>query len=120
MKKNLKVLPWLGWILSAVLLISGLIFGVQTLRDFNRSEIIIEWSTASELDTVGYNILRGEDEAGPFTKINTQPISPAEDPLTGGDYIFQDLVYITIVEGRLSLVPEIEELTGNFAGPKRR
>ena len=79
----------IGW-LSAILFVCGLVFGVLAIRDINKATIVVEWETASELDTVGYNILRGEADSGPFIKINDQLIQPASDPITGGSYTFED------------------------------
>jgi len=85
-----KTQIFLGWSLCAVLLISGFIIGVKTLRNFNQATIVVEWSTASELETVGFNILRSEIEDGSFKQINNHTISSSNDPLTGGEYIFED------------------------------
>ncbi|MFO1506964.1 MAG: hypothetical protein U1F23_07765 [Lysobacterales bacterium] len=35
------------------------------------------WTTASEQDSFGYDIYRGESEKGPFTKINKEPVPGA-------------------------------------------
>jgi len=32
------------------------------------------WTTASEVDNFGYDVFRGEQEAGPFTKVTAQPL----------------------------------------------
>ena len=51
---------------------------------------MIEWQTASELDTVGFNILRAESSDGEPVRINSVLISPSNDPITGGSYSFED------------------------------
>lgn len=89
-KGNLKIFRLLGQILCGLLLISGIIISVQAIRNFNHATIIVKWSTASELETVGYNLLRSETESGPFNQINGQPITSSEDPLTGGEYTYED------------------------------
>ena len=33
--------------------------------------VTVEWSTASELNTAGFNVLRGDHPDGPFTRLNT-------------------------------------------------
>ena len=38
--------------------------------------VTVEWSTASELNTAGFNILRGESESGPFTRLNPKSFPP--------------------------------------------
>jgi len=60
------------------------------LQQFFSPRIVIEWKTASELDTVGFNILRAESSDGTPVKINQSLISPSDDPLTGGSYQYED------------------------------
>ena len=52
--------------------------------------IVIEWSTASELDTVGFNIFRSDDPDGDAQKVNDQLIPASADAYTGSDYTFTD------------------------------
>ena len=52
--------------------------------------VTVEWSTASELNTAGFNILRGESRDGPFTQLNTELIPASPDPLVGGSYVYTD------------------------------
>lgn len=59
--------------------------------------ITIEWSTASELDTAGFNLQRGETPDGPFTRLNADLIPASPDPLIGGRYTFTDTA---VVAGR--------------------
>jgi len=58
------------------------------------SELTITWKTESELDIIGFNLLRSESEAGPFVQINDELIPPADDPNVGGEhsYIDRDVV----------------------------
>lgn len=81
---------WLGWLVCALAGLGGLALGAQTIRSAGQAAIVIEWSTESELDIAGYNLLRAESPEGPFTRINPQVIPPAADPLTGGDYAYED------------------------------
>jgi len=59
-----------------------------------KPELTITWKTESELDIIGFNLLRSESEDGPFVKINLDLIPPASDPNVGGDheYIDRDVV----------------------------
>ncbi|MFN2190632.1 MAG: hypothetical protein ACK2T3_17870 [Candidatus Promineifilaceae bacterium] len=59
-----------------------------------KPELTITWKTESELDIIGFNLLRSESEDGPFVKINPELIPPASDPNVGGDhqYIDRDVV----------------------------
>jgi hypothetical protein len=52
--------------------------------------VTVEWSTASELNTAGFNILRGDTANGPFTRLNAEVIPASPDPLVGGTYVFTD------------------------------
>jgi hypothetical protein len=89
-KVDPKILSYLGWVFCGILFISGLVIGVKAIFNFTQAVIIIDWATASEFETVGFNILRSESENGPFEQINDRVISPSDDPLTGGEYSFQD------------------------------
>ncbi len=59
--------------------------------------VTVEWSTASELNTAGFNLYRGDAQDGPFTRINTELIPASPDPLIGGSYVFTDT---SVVAGR--------------------
>ncbi len=52
--------------------------------------VTVEWSTASELNTAGFNVLRGDNANGPFVRLNPQIIPASPDPLVGGSYVFTD------------------------------
>jgi hypothetical protein len=77
-------------IFSALMIIIGLSLGVYAWRDFQKVAILVEWSTASELSTVGFNIYRSESKDGPYEKVNQALIPASTDPLGGGDYSYRD------------------------------
>ncbi len=52
--------------------------------------VTVQWSTASELNTAGFNILRGDSPKGPFARVNAEIIPASNDSLVGGSYIFTD------------------------------
>ncbi len=52
--------------------------------------ITLSWTTASEVNTAGFNLYRSEQPAGPYTRINTQLIPASTDPVTGGKYQYVD------------------------------
>lgn len=52
--------------------------------------VTVEWSTASELNTAGFNLSRGASQAGPFTRLNAEVIPASPDPLVGGAYVYTD------------------------------
>ena len=70
---------------SPKLVISGsTLIGLSSLTATPGVErIIIAWSTASEIDTVGFNLYRAEAEAGKYIKINSSLI-PAQGSATKG------------------------------------
>lgn len=54
------------------------------------STINVEWTTASETNTAGFNLYRSERAGGSYIKVNAQLIPASTDPLTGGKYSFED------------------------------
>lgn len=74
--------------------IFSIFFGVALLAYaiyvFIHIQVVIEWKTASEMDTVGFNIYRSLTPDGPFEKITAQSISSSADPLVGGSYKYYD------------------------------
>lgn len=54
-------------------------------NQFNR----IKWSTSREINNMGFNVMRGDTETGPFFKINDEPIKGAgtSDEIHHYDYI---------------------------------
>ena len=52
--------------------------------------VTVEWSTASELNTAGFNLYRGDSPTGPYVRVNAELIPASTDPLIGGAYIFTD------------------------------
>jgi hypothetical protein len=76
----------LGLVIGIILVIAG---GVLLVYD--PGGIIITWSTASEVDTMGFNLYRAEGSAeGTFELVNTEPIPATGDPLTGAEYQLED------------------------------
>lgn len=74
----------------ALLGVASIVTGVIAWRQLGSAEVIIEWSTASELDTAGFNLYRGEAPEGPFEPVNDSLIPSSEDPLSGGEYTYED------------------------------
>jgi hypothetical protein len=74
-------LLWISSILLIVLSSCDLLGG---------DKLTISWSTESELDIIGFNLLRSESADGPFMRINEELIPPAEDPNVGGEHSYID------------------------------
>lgn len=56
----------------------------------NSSTVTLSWTTASEVNTAGFNVYRSEKREGPFVLINSQIIPTASDKVAGGKYQYQD------------------------------
>ena len=82
-----RSLAWMVWIVIAA---AALLLAYQALRSGQTVSVIVEWSTASELNTAGFNLYRAESANGPFEQVNETLIAGSPDPLTGGDYAFVD------------------------------
>lgn len=70
--------------------LGGIFLAIYTLFTFREAKIIIEWETASEVNTVGFNILRSKTPDGDFEKINDELIPASDDPLTNNAYAYKD------------------------------
>jgi hypothetical protein len=72
-----------------VLLCLGLAWSLAACGPAQAS-VVIEWATANEVNTAGFNLYRGDSPAGPFTLVNSSLIPASSDPLTGGQYRYED------------------------------
>jgi hypothetical protein len=86
-----------GWLICGLLALAGVALGYRARTGPSEAVVIVEWTTASEVDTAGFNLYRGEDPNGPFTRINAHLIHASPDPLLGGSYVFTDT---DVVAGR--------------------
>ncbi len=50
----------------------------------------VRWTTASEVDSFGFDVFRGESEAGPFVRLNAKPIAGAGTSDESHSYAFVD------------------------------
>lgn len=64
--------------------------GYLAWQDSQRAAVIIDWTTASEIDTIGFNLYRSEQIDQGFIRVNTEIIPASQEPLTGGEYTYQD------------------------------
>jgi hypothetical protein len=80
--------------------------------------ILVEWETAMEIDTVGFNLYRSESPGGPYAKLNNTLI-PSQSPgsVFGASYAWLD----EDVQGGLTYYYKLEELEvgggRNWYGP---
>ena len=79
-----------SFILSVLLglLFFGFVF--YTWKEYDDARVVVEWSTASEFDTVGFNIYRSDTPTDPGILVNADLIPASEDAQTGGDYSYVD------------------------------
>lgn len=73
-----------------LLLLAAIVLGWLAWQDSRQAKVLVKWSTASELNTAGYNLQRSESPDGPFIKINTTLIPASSNALTGSDYSYED------------------------------
>ena len=64
--------------------------GVYSLINIRQASVIVEWSTASELNTAGFNLFRSERPDGEYIRVNHFIIPASGDSFTGSDYSFED------------------------------
>ena len=81
--------PGLIW-LAIGLLAAAVIVLLLQIGSATNAVVTIEWTTASELNTAGFNLYRSENKTGPYTRLNAEMIPGSTDPFTGGNYIFTD------------------------------
>ena len=77
-------------IFSGFLFLIALLLGLLAWPNFQHATIVVQWTTASELDTAGFNIYRSNSPNGDFVRANANLIPASPDPLTGGSYEFED------------------------------
>jgi hypothetical protein len=77
----LILLALLWWLLAAAVVLYQVV---------SPPEIQIEWVTATEYNTAGFNLYRSETPDGEFRQINEKLIPGSDDPALGGQYLFLD------------------------------
>jgi hypothetical protein len=81
-------------------------------------QVIIEWSTESEIDNVGFNLYRSEAENGNYTKINASLVSAKGSATQGASYEFKD----NNVQNRKTYYYKLEDIdlsgNSNMHGPE--
>jgi TRAP-type C4-dicarboxylate transport system permease small subunit len=77
-------------LLITICLMIALYFSYQGWIKKKVATISVEWSTASEIGTAGFNLYRSFSVEGPYEKVNEYLIPASPDPLTGGSYSYID------------------------------
>jgi hypothetical protein len=94
--------------------LAGLGFGFLT---WLAPTVVVEWETASELETVGFNIYRSENPYEGYEKVNKIIIPSHGDSLGGGKYSFSDSQVRAFRRYYYTLEDVNAEGTGNRYGP---
>lgn len=82
-----------GWrlvIANGLLILASLVVSCRGLGLVNPRPVTVEWTTESEVDVAGFNVLRSEHPDGPYQKINQDLIPASNDPLIGRRYVYTD------------------------------
>jgi hypothetical protein len=77
----------LRYVISAILVFA---LGTALVRLGSRSTVVVTWRTASEVNTAGFLLYRGEALDGPFQPLVETAIPAAGDPLVGASYRYED------------------------------
>ncbi len=73
-----------------LLIMCSALFGYFAWRDSIQASVRLEWTTASEIDTAGFNIYRSEVAEYGFELVNTGIIPASQEPLIGATYLYID------------------------------
>jgi len=80
------------------LILCTLTFVFLSLRDSLQAAILVEWDTASEVDSVGYNLYRSTMQDQGFIKINPELVPVSSEPFKGGHYSYLD---VDVIVGKI-------------------
>jgi len=104
-------------LLSLCAIFLGAICLVKEWRSVSITSVVVDWETASELNTVGFNLYRSQSSDGEYDQINESLIPASPDPLTGGEYSYLD----EGVEAGLTYYYKLEEVdskgNNSYFGP---
>ncbi|MFP4548200.1 MAG: lamin tail domain-containing protein [Fidelibacterota bacterium] len=74
---------------------------------YQQDKVLIQWTTESEMNNMGFNLYKGESEKGEFQKINTSIIPGAGNSSTQNNYSFTDT---EVIPGR-AYYYQLEDVT---------
>ncbi len=78
-------------VLILVLLAAALGLGVFAILGVQKASILLEWTTANEVNIAGYNLYRATTTDGPFERINAALVAAASsDSYSGSKYRYTD------------------------------
>jgi hypothetical protein len=78
MSKRILKFSWLVIVCAFVLILPLRVSAAVTISSFDAKwqsgKVAVNWKTATELNNVGFNILRSTSPNGSFSKVNSTPI----------------------------------------------
>jgi hypothetical protein len=80
-----------GWLSQALLIGCLALSGCNSQDARTTAPIVVEWTTATEINTAGFNLYRSDRVDGEYVKINTTLVPASPDPLRGGKYRYEDV-----------------------------
>lgn len=83
-------LGWLAWLAGGTLIIMAMAWLVYVELLPGPGRVIIEWTTASEVNTAGFNLSRADKPDGDYKRVNAEMIPSSTDPMLGGQYVYTD------------------------------
>ncbi len=92
------------YILLTLLSLCALLSGYLSWKDAQRASVFLDWTTASEINTIGFNIYRRNTVEREYGRVNLEMIPASQDALSGSDYSYMDtevnpgVVYYYILE----------------------
>ena len=84
-------------LVSAFMVVLSILITYRSWGSAPKARVVLEWDTASEVDTAGFNIYRAGTSQGPYEKVNDNLIPASNDALVGGSYTYED---VNVVAGR--------------------
>jgi len=81
----------LRWVLIILLYLAGVILAYFAIQGMQLASILLEWTTANEVNIAGYNLYRSTTPDGAFERINGALVASASsDTYSGSKYRYTD------------------------------
>ena len=91
---------------------STLIFLTTFTATAGNKKVVLEWTTESEINNMGFNIYRAESENGEYVQINEELIPAKGSATQGATYTFTD----SAVKNRTTYFYKLEDVDTNGTG----
>lgn len=79
-----------AWLCFGLVILAIVCLGVYSYKRSQETEVLVEWSTGSELNTAGFNLYRSNTPTGPGQLLNKNLIPASTDAQIGGNYRYVD------------------------------